>query len=201
MFDKRREHLFEVASPRHTKRTFPLQSRASQSFSTSNSFVPSSSPRPPLPRPTFSEEIYSNLLELESAFLRPKHWQSAYVKKMTYKLSLQASRKNHQLRESSNFDQQHSSTHYTSQHKQLQPDRIRPTYFTATDLDRQPLSKSKTLSKMISAEHQFSTIKTQYSEHRKAFVSEVNPMRPMLVQVEFEVFGELSGKFLSENKS
>lgn len=46
---------------------------------------------------------------------------------------------------------------------------------------------------MIKAMHQFSTIQTTYSEDQKSFVSQVNPKRAMLVQVDFEVFGEVSG--------
>ena len=46
---------------------------------------------------------------------------------------------------------------------------------------------------MIKAMHQFSTIKTIYSDDRKSYISEVNPLRAMLVQVDFEVFGDVSG--------
>ena len=51
----------------------------------------------------------------------------------------------------------------------------------------------KSLVKMITGMHQYSTIKTTYSDEKKSYVSDVNPFRPMIVQVDFEVCGEVSG--------
>lgn len=47
--------------------------------------------------------------------------------------------------------------------------------------------------KMITGMHQYSTIKTSYDDVRKSYVSDVNPYRPMIVQVDFEVAGDVSG--------
>ncbi|KAH7645765.1 acylphosphatase-2 [Dermatophagoides farinae] len=51
---------------------------------------------------------------------------------------------------------------------------------------------------MITGMHQYSTIKTSYDDVRKSYVSDVNPYRPMIVQVDFEVGGEVSGVYFSK---
>lgn len=51
---------------------------------------------------------------------------------------------------------------------------------------------------MIKARHQFSTIRTNYSDVAKTYISDVNPLRAMLVQVDFEVFGDVSGVYFTK---
>lgn len=48
----------------------------------------------------------------------------------------------------------------------------------------------------IIAAHQFSTIKTIYNDDRKSYEGIVQPHKPMLIQVDFEISGDVSGKFL-----
>lgn len=119
----------------------------------------------------------ANLLSLESAFYQPKRWQSWYVKKLTVDLSIARHRASKEQSKKASplsqfrFDcQSHQSPH------------------AATSPTRP--SRSTT---MIKAMHQFSTIRTTYSEDQKSYISQVNPKRAMLVQVDFEVFGEVSG--------
>lgn len=50
---------------------------------------------------------------------------------------------------------------------------------------------------MITGMHQYSTIKTVYSDQKKSYVSDVNPYRPMIVQVDFEIWGEVSGVYFT----
>ncbi|KPM06130.1 acylphosphatase-2-like protein 2 [Sarcoptes scabiei] len=51
---------------------------------------------------------------------------------------------------------------------------------------------------MITGMHQYSTIKTVYSDEKKSYVSDVNPFRPMIVQVDFEVCGDVSGVYFTK---
>lgn len=51
---------------------------------------------------------------------------------------------------------------------------------------------------MITGMHQYSTIKTVYSDQKKSYVSDVNPCRPMVVQVDFEIWGEVSGVYFTK---
>lgn len=51
---------------------------------------------------------------------------------------------------------------------------------------------------IITGAHQFSTIKVTFSDELKSYVSDVNPMRAMVVQVDFEVLGDVSGKDFSK---
>ena len=47
----------------------------------------------------------------------------------------------------------------------------------------------------IQAAHQFSTIKTIYNDDRRTYEGIVQPHKPMLIQVDFEVSGDVSGEF------
>lgn len=131
-----------------------------------------------------SSAVFAKLLTLDSVFYQPHHWKSWYVKKLTRNLSIQDSIQRRKTSggggggssRSSSSEMNVPPVEYSYSPIQLRKSRYRP-------------------SAMIKTMHQFSTIKTSYSDQLKSFVSDPCPQRPMLVQVEFEVFGEVSGSF------
>src|SRR5699024_7712298 len=97
-----------------------------------------------------SLSTYARLLSLDSAFYHPRQWKSWYVKRLTLNLSIEDSIRRHPRRASS----------------QLLPSPSGPIP-SAGAANQTPQSK------MIKAMHQYSTIKTTYSNDKKSFVSDV----------------------------
>ncbi|KAJ6217245.1 hypothetical protein RDWZM_008402 [Blomia tropicalis] len=158
-------------------------------------------------RATTSPLVYGQLLTLDSAFYQPTRWKSWYVKKLTCDLSLSRHRRQSLIaNETSNNNNNnyikvnHNNNHYCSYSSRLS--REAATVATLDSIRQKQLTRNttnaNTNNKMIKAMHQFSTIKTVYSDDRKSFVADVNPLRAMLVQVDFEVFGEVSGVYFTK---
>ena len=138
---------------------------------------------------TASPATAANLLSPDSVFYQPTRWKSWYMKKLTCDLSITRYRASKQRLLPS------TTAAVATSHCQY---RIEPQFSQSGNSPHATRSQAKPdfkkpHSTMIKAMHQFSTIKTVYSDDRKSFVSQVNPLRAMLVQVDFEVYGEVSG--------
>lgn len=168
------------------RRCSPLSSSSSPSSSpfSSASSVSSSSSN--------SAATTAKLSALDSVFYQPKRWQSWYVKKLTCDLSIERHRASRaqQSKTVSAVAVQSRDYSYRYSNNYSSPSRQSSAYSTSTSSSS---TRPQAASTMIKARHQFSTIRTSYSDVQKSFVSDVNPLRAMLVQVDFEVFGDVSG--------
>lgn len=153
---------------------------------------------------TASRSTAHQLLALDSVFYQPKRWQSWYVKKLTCDLSIERHRasKQRQQQQSSSLAARDTYSYQRNNSNSASANRIHysSNYSANTSTSSSTATSSFTsrpqtpsASTMIKARHQFSTIRTNYSDVAKTYISDVNPLRAMLVQVDFEVFGDVSG--------
>lgn len=151
-----------------------------------SSSSPSSSPFSSASSVSSSATTTAKLSALDSVFNQPKRWQSWYVKKLILNVSIERHRAQQSKTVSAVAVQPRDYSYCYSSNYSSPSRQSSSAYSTST---RRPEAAST----MIKAMHQFSTIRTSYSDVQKSFVSEVNPLRAMLVQVDFEVFGDVSG--------
>lgn len=161
------------------------------SFSIAYESTPSYDNRPS------NSTVYGKLLTLDSVFYQPTRWKSDYVRQLTRNLSMQDSIKRRKETSIAQTGRLYESSSLATRNYNRLSTIVKPprhyTSNTATTRDISTKANTVSSSNMIKTMHQFSTIKTTYSDSKKSFVSEVCPQRAMLVQVDFEVFGDVSG--------